>query len=128
MKIAATVARLLLGLMFLVFGSNMFLHFIPQGPEPAGLAGEFAGALFKSHYFIAVGAVMVLSAVLLLANRFVALGLTLLGPVLVNILLFHILMAPSAIGMGLFATLLWFIVFAYERASFAPLFVPCPRK
>jgi len=127
-KIAATVARLLLGLMFLVFGSNMFLHFIPMGPPPPGLAGEFSGVLLKAHYFVAVGVVMVLSAVLFLANRYVALALVLLGPVLVNILLFHLLMAPGGIGMGAFATLLWFLVFWHEREAFAPLFVPCPHK
>lgn len=128
MKIAAMVARLLLGLMFLVFGANMFLNFIPQGAPHPGLAGEFTAALLKAHYFYAVGAVMVFSAVLFLANRFVALGLVLLGPVLVNILLFHILMAPASIGMGLFATLLWLIVFWRERAAFAPLWVACPCK
>ncbi|MDR3739718.1 MAG: hypothetical protein P4L40_11960 [Terracidiphilus sp.] len=128
MKIAATVARLLLGLMFLVFGSNAFLNFIPQGAPPPGLAGEFSAALFKAHYFYAVGVVMVFSAVLFLANRYVALALVLLGPVLVNILLFHLLMAPSSIWMGLFATALWFLVFWRERAAFMPLFRPCPAK
>lgn len=126
MKIVSTVARILLGLMFLVFGSNMFLHFIPQGPPPPGLAGEFSSVLFKAHYFVAVGVVMVFSAVLLLANRFVALGLVLLGPVLVNILLFHALLAPGSIGMGAFATLLWLVVFWRERAAFASLWVACP--
>jgi hypothetical protein len=128
MKIAATVARYLLGLMFLVFGSNMFLHFIPQGPPPPGIAGEFAGALFKSHFMVAVGIVMVFSAILFLANRYVALALVLLGPVLVNILLFHLLMAPGSIGMGLFATVLWFLVFWRERAAFALILRPCPTK
>jgi putative oxidoreductase len=128
MKIAGTVARLLLGLMFLVFGSNMFLHFIPMGPMPPGLAGEFSGVLMKAHYMVPVGVVMVFSAVLFLANRYVALALVLLGPALVNILLFHLLMAPGSVGMGAFATLLWFILFWREREAFAPLFVPCPRK
>lgn len=128
MKVVSTVARILLGLMFLVFGSNMFLHFIPQGAPPPGLAGEFAAVLFKAHYFYPVGAVMVFSAVLFLANRFVALGLVLLGPVLVNILLFHVLMAPAAIGMGLFATLLWAVVFWRERGVFAGLWVACPCR
>ena len=51
MRIAATIARYLLGLMFLVFGSNMFLQFIPMGQMPAGLAGQFTAALFAAHYF-----------------------------------------------------------------------------
>ena len=79
MKIAATIARYLLGLMFLVFGSNMFLNFIPMGPMPTGLAGQFTVALFAAHYFYVVGAIMVISAILLLANRYVAAGLTLLA-------------------------------------------------
>lgn len=125
MKIAATVARLLLGLMFLVFGSNMFVHFIPMGPMPTGVAGEFTATLVKAHYMLPVGVVMVFSGVLLLVNRFVPLALVLLGPVLVNILLYHALMAPAGIGMGALATLLWFVVFARYRAAFAPLFAPC---
>jgi putative oxidoreductase len=122
MKIAGTVARYLLGLMFLVFGSNMFLNFIPTGPMPTGVAGQFTAALFAAHYFYVVGAIMVISAVLLLANRFVGLGLTLLGPVLFNILVFHLLMNPGGIGPGAFATLLWFLVAWEHRVVFARLF------
>ena len=122
MKIVGTIARYLLGLMFLVFGSNMFLNFIPMGPLPPGLAGQFTAALFAAHYFYVVGAIMVISSVLLLANRFVGLGLTLLGPVLFNILTFHLLMNPSGIGMGAFATLLWALVAWEHRVVFARLF------
>ena len=126
MKIVAAIARYLLGLMFVVFGSNSFLHFIPQGPPMPGNAGIFANVLMAAHYFYAVGAVMVISGILLLIGRFVALGLTLLGPVLFNILLFHIFMAPSSIWMGVFATLLWFVVFWQHRAAFAGLFQAKP--
>jgi glucose dehydrogenase len=122
MKIVAMIARLLLGLMFLVFGSNVFLNFIPMGHMPAGLAGQFMTALFAAHYFYVVGAIMVVSAILLLANRFVGLGLTLLGPVLFNILLYHLLMDPGGIGMGAFATLLWLLVGWEHRTVFAKLF------
>src|ERR1035437_4530962 len=122
MKIASTIARYLLGLMFLVFGSNMFLNFIPMGPLPAGLAGQFTAALFAAYYFYVVGAIMVVSSILLLANRFVGLGLTLLGPVLFNILTFHLLMNPSGIWMGAFATLLWLLVGWVHRIVFAKLF------
>jgi hypothetical protein len=108
--------------MFLVFGSNMFLSFIPMGKMPEGLAGQFTAALFASHYFYVVGGVMAISGILLLANRFVGLGLTLLGPVLVNILAFHILMNPSGIGMGAFATLLWALVAWQHRKVFERLF------
>ncbi|MGA8043577.1 MAG: hypothetical protein WCA37_12305 [Terracidiphilus sp.] len=87
-------------------------------------AGSFLGVLAATHYTLAIGVVMVASGALLLIGRFVPLALVLLGPVLVNILLFHLFMAPSAIGMGLFATLLWFVVFARHRAAFAGIFQP----
>jgi hypothetical protein len=122
MRIVAAIARYLLGLMFVVFGSNSFLHFIPMGPPQPGNAGIFINVLMAAHYFYAVGAVMVISGLLLLVGRFVALGLTLLAPVLFNILLFHLCMAPSSIGMGLFATALWFLVFWQHRAAFGGLF------
>jgi hypothetical protein len=122
MKIVAAIARYLLGLMFLVFGSNMFLNFIPMGPMPTGLAGQFTVALFAAHYFYVVGAIMVISGVLLVVNRFVGLGLTLLGPVLFNILTFHLLMNPSGIGPGAFATLLWLLVAWEHRIVFERLF------
>ncbi|MGO9086313.1 MAG: hypothetical protein ACLQBK_13890 [Candidatus Sulfotelmatobacter sp.] len=122
MKILGAIARYLLGLMFLVLGLNMFLNFIPAGPSPKGQAGVFFGVLFATHYMYAVGAVMVASGILFLLNRFVALGLTLLGPVLANILLFHLFMLPKAIGMGIFATLLWTLVAWQHKAAFAGIF------
>jgi len=122
MKIVTMIARYLLGLMFLVFGSNMFLSFIPMGPLPPGLAGQFTAALFAAHYFYVVGAIMVVSAILLLLNRYVGLGLTLLGPVLFNILVYHLLMNPSGIGMGAFATVLWLLVGWEHRIVFERLF------
>ena len=122
MKIVTMIARYLLGLMFLVFGSNMFLQFIPMGQLPPGVAGQFTAALFAAHYFYVVGAIMVISRVLLLVNRFVGLGLTLLGPVLFNILMYHLLMNPGGIGMGAFATLLWLLVAWEHRIVFARLF------
>ena len=61
MRIVAAIARYLLGLMFVVFGSNSFLHFFPSGPPMPGNAGIFANVLMAAHYFYAVGAVMVIS-------------------------------------------------------------------
>jgi putative oxidoreductase len=122
MKIVAIIARLLLGIVFLVFGVNIYLHFIPMGPPPTGPMGQFAGALFVTHYIHVVGFFQVVPAVLLLINRYVPLALTLLGPVIVNILLTHFLMAPSGIPMALFVTILWFIVFFRVRSAFAGIF------
>jgi putative oxidoreductase len=116
------IARILLGLLFLVFGLNGFLHFIPI-PPPPGLAGQYMSSLFVSHYLVFVFSLQVVGGALLLANRFVPLALILLGPIIVNILLFHSLMAPEGLPMALFATLLWGIVFYSIRRAFASVFV-----
>jgi putative oxidoreductase len=122
MKIATLIARILLGLLFLVFGLNGFLHFIPMAPPP-GLAGQYMGVLFLSHYLVVVFLLQIIGGALLLANRFVPLALILLGPVLVNILLFHSLMAPEGLPMALFATVLWAILFYSVRRAFAGVLV-----
>ncbi len=121
MKTASTVARYLAGVIFLVFGLNGFLHFIPL-PPPSGVAGQFMGALFVSHYLTLIFALQVIGAVLLLANRYVPLALAILAPVIVNILCFHALMAPSGLPLALLVTVLWALVFVYVRSAFAPLF------
>ena len=122
MRIAALIARLLLGLIFVVFGLNAFLQFIPMGPPPTGLAGQFIGALFVSHYLWVVAVLQIVGGALLLVNRYVALGLVLLGPVIVNILLYHLLLNPVGMGMAVLVTALWFIVFYAHRAAFAGIF------
>lgn len=121
MKIASTIARYLAGIIFLVFGLNGFLHFIPL-PPPSGVAGQFMGALFVSHYLTLIFAVQVVGAILLLANRYVPLALALLAPVIVNILSFHALMAPSGLPLAIVVAVLWALVFAHVRSAFAPLF------
>ena len=121
MKTASTIARYLAGSIFLVFGLNGFLHFIPL-PPPSGVAGQFMGALFVSHYLTLIFALQVIGAVLLLANRYVPLALAILAPVIVNILSFHALMAPSGLPLALFVTVLWALVFVNVRAAFAALF------
>jgi hypothetical protein len=121
MKTASTIARYLAGGIFLVFGLNGFLHFIPV-PPPSGVAGQFMGALFVSHYLTLIFALQVIGAVLLLANRYVPLALAILAPVIVNILSFHALMAPSGLPLALLVSVLWALVFVYVRSAFAPLF------
>jgi len=123
MKIAALIARYLLGLVFVVFGLNGFLHFIPTGPMPAGLAGQFSATLMESHYFIVVSGLQVAGGALLLVNRYVPLGLTLLGPVIANIVLFHLLMDPKGLPMAILVTILWGILAFRHRQHFSGLFV-----
>jgi len=123
MRIVILVARLLLGLIFVVFGLNGFLNFLSMGPMPAGLAGQFIGALFLSHYFWVVAALQIVGGVLLLLNRFVPLALVLLGPIIVNILLYHLFLNPAGIALALVVTILWFIVFYGHRQHFSGIFV-----
>ena len=122
MRIATLIARNLLGLMFVIFGLNGFLHFIPQPPMPAGLAAQFMGALGASHYLVPVFLLQLIGGALLLSNRFVPIALVLLGPVIVNILLFHTLMAPAGLPPGTVALVLWLVVFWSVRSAFAGVF------
>ena len=123
MRTVSAIARYLASLIFLVMGLNGFLHFIPL-PPPDGVAGQFIGALFASHYLILIFGLQVIAGVLLLTNRFVPLALAILAPVIVNILAFHALMAPSGLPMALFVALLWTLIFVDARSAFAPLFRP----
>src|SRR6266404_1296969 len=96
-----TAARLFLGLVFTVFGLNFFLHFIPA-PPPAPRAGAFAGALFASGYlFPLLKTTEVVAGLLLLSGRFVPLALAVLAPIIVNIVGFHLFLAPSGIPLPL---------------------------
>jgi uncharacterized membrane protein YphA (DoxX/SURF4 family) len=124
MKIATIIARVLLGLIFVVFGSNAFLHFLPMPPIPQTLAGDFTKVFFASGYIYVIGGLQVIGGLLLLIGRFVPLGLTILGAIIVNILVFHALMAPEGFPPGIVVTLLEaFLVWRY-RSAFAGLLQP----
>jgi uncharacterized membrane protein YphA (DoxX/SURF4 family) len=127
MRIVLLIARLLLGLIFVVFGLNGFLNFLDMGPLPSGLAGQFIGALMLSHYFWVVAALQLIGGALLLINRFVPLGLVLLGPVIVNILLYHLFLNMSGMGVAVVVTILWFAVFYAHRQYFSGIFVMKPE-
>lgn len=124
MKILTIIARVLLGLAFVVFGLNFFLNFIPSPPPPPGLAGDYFKVFSASGYTHVVGAMQLLSGLLLLVGRFVPLGLTILAAILFNIWAFHLLMAPAGFGPAVFATILWaFLVWSY-RDRFAGILRP----
>ncbi len=120
MKLTAKVVRYLLGLGMVVFGLNAFFPFMPPVDLPEK-GGQFMGLLFESGYFNFVAILQLVGGLMMLLGRFVPLGLTFLGPVLVNILIFHISFDPKGIGMGLIFTLLWLIVFWRHKKSFEPL-------
>ena len=123
MKYAIIIARLLLGLMFAVFGSNAFLHFIPM-PPLQGQAGAFIGALISSGYIYPIAVLQVVGGLLLLIGRFVPLGLTLLGPVIVNIVLYHIFLDQSGLLMACAISLLALFLLWAHRDRFPAIFQP----
>ena len=124
MKILTIIARVLLGLIFVVFGSNAFLHFLPMPPIPQGLVGLYLRAFFESGYVYVIGALQVISGLLLLIGRFVPLALTILGAIIFNIWVFHILMAPEGFPPAIIVTLLEFFLLWRYRSAFAGILQP----
>ncbi|HEX6271592.1 MAG TPA: DoxX family protein [Polyangiaceae bacterium] len=124
---AQTAARLTLGLVFTVFGLNGFLHFLPQ-PPAAPEAAAFGGALAATGYmFPLIKGTELVAGLLLLAGRAVPFALTLLAPIVVNIVAFHLFLDPAGSALGL-ATLALGLYLAWtERAVFAPLFASRAR-
>ena len=124
MKILTIIARVLLGLIFLFFGSNVFLHFLPMPPLPQGLAGLYLKAFLDSGYVYIIGGMQLIAGLLLLIGRFVPLGLTVLAAVIFNIWAFHILMAPEGFPPALVVTVLELFLLWQYRTAFAPLLKP----
>ena len=120
MKIVVLIARVLLGLMFIFFGLNGFLNFLPA-PPLTGVSGAFLGALMTSHYLYLVCGVQVLSGLSLLLNQFLPLGLAFLAPVIANIVTFHLTMERSEPQLAVLATILWIFLAWKFRAYFVPL-------
>jgi putative oxidoreductase len=127
MKILALIARILMGLAFLFFGVHGFVHFkfIPM-QFPPGHAGDFLKLLVFSRYGYAIAAIEIMSALFFLTGRYVRLGLLMLGPILVNILLFHISFDPTHIAGGLIFSALWWIVFLDDKAFKREVFASRP--
>ncbi len=122
MKIVTMIARILLGLVFVVFGADKLHHFIPQGQMPGGAAGEFIHAMMTTKYMFVIGLFEFAGGFLVLINRYLAVGLCLLGPVIVNIMLVDILMMHDGLPVGIVVTLLWFLIFWPVRGVFSGIF------
>ena len=124
MKVLTVIARILLGLIFVFFGSNGLLHFLPMPPLPQGVAGEYLHSFFASGYVYVISSFQLVGGLLLLIGRFVPLGLTILGAVIVNIWAFHLLMAPAGLPPAVVVTILeLFLVWSY-RDRFAGILRP----
>jgi uncharacterized membrane protein YphA (DoxX/SURF4 family) len=116
------ILRSLLGLVFVVFGLNKFLHFIPNPAEPPA-ALDFFGALFRTGYFIPLLATTeIVSGALLLTGIFVPFALVLIAPVIVNIFMFHLFLAPSGLPVAVILVALELVLAWQHRRAYAALF------
>ncbi|RXH57783.1 DoxX family protein [Granulicella sibirica] len=126
MKIAILASRVILGLLFFVFGLNGILHFM-NGPLPPGDGGIWIGLMTTHKYTSFVALLEIIGGLLLLVGRYVPLGLTILAPILVNVLCFHLFFSVPGIAAGIVCTILeLFLIFAY-RLSFRGLFDAAPE-
>jgi uncharacterized membrane protein YphA (DoxX/SURF4 family) len=128
MKLAATIARYLLGLIFTIIGLNGFLNFIHQPPPPNPLAIQFLVSVSDSHFAAFFFAIQLLGGLLLLSGYFVPLALTLLAAELYNILAFHLTLSPTTIAPALVASVLWVVIFLQYRESFNGIFGAKPAR
>ena len=124
MKKVTLVSRILLGVGFTIFGLNGFFHFLPQPPMQPGLASDYFSVLSSSHYMVIPFVLQLACGILFILNRYIPLALTLIAPVLVNILMFHGLMDPSGIGPGLLFSILWLVLFFNVRSAFSGILSP----
>jgi putative oxidoreductase len=127
MKVVVIVARILLGLVFVVFGSNLvgasFGHpFLHQPPPPPGPVGQLMGGLFVTHFLLLIGLVQVIGGLLLLIGQYVTLGLVFLGPVIVCIDYFHLSVAHQGIPLAGVVTILWILVALAHKHHLAGIF------
>jgi putative oxidoreductase len=106
MKILTNISRFLLAVIFTVLGLNGFLQFI-------------LGAISVSNYLLVIFALQLISGVLLFVNRYVPLALTILSPIMMNVLLYGVLMNPAGLGFAFFVALLWIVVLVSVRSAFA---------
>lgn len=124
-------ARVVLGLIFFVFGLNGFLNFLPMPSNMPEAAASFSGALAQTGYmFPLIKGVEVLAGALLLVGVAVPFALLLLAPIVVNIVLFHVFLAPGGTAMLLVITGLLLYLAYVHRDLFKPMFgcsKPCNK-
>jgi putative oxidoreductase len=124
MRILTIIVRILLGLIFVVFGANAFLRFLPMPPPPPNLAGDFLKVFFASGYVYFIGGFQFVAGVLLLIGRLVPLALVILAGMIINILIFHALMAPEGFGPAIVVTVLELFLLWQYRPALAPVLQP----
>jgi uncharacterized membrane protein YphA (DoxX/SURF4 family) len=122
MKHAGLIARILLGLIFFVFGLNGFFNFIPVPPPPeAGM--KFLGALGGTGYFFPVlKATETIAGLALLSGFFAPLALVILAPIIVNIFLYHYFLAPEGLALPIVIVVLALYLGHHYRMAYKSLF------
>jgi putative oxidoreductase len=124
MKYLIHSVRILLGLTFIVFGLNAFFHFFGPTDPPPGQAGAFIGAIMSTGYFSVIAALQIIGGLCLISGRFVPLGLTLLGPIIVNIDLFHLFFVPQGMPIAIVVSVLALFLLWVYRYKFPAIFRP----
>lgn len=121
-SVVTLVARILLGLVLLIFGANKFFNFMPA-PPLEGAAGDFMMALIGSGYlFKFIALTEMISGFLLIINKWTGFALILASVIIVNILAFHIFLAPAGIGLGAIMAILAILLYYTNWKKFSPLF------
>ena len=125
MKYIPLIARYLLGVIFVVFSLNFWLHFIPMpSPEEGSLAAGFIGALYMSGFLAIVKVLELLGGILLLAGRYVNLALAVLGPIVVVIVLYHLFILEAGYPLAGLLGVLSIIALAGRREFVTSLVSP----
>ena len=130
MKKAPLIARILLGLIFFVFGLNGFLNFIPTPPMPERVAAFMSGLMASGYFFPFLKGTEVVCGLLLLSGAFVPLALVVLAPIIINIFMFHAFLAPSGLPLAIFIGLLesYLAFFAEPYSAIVKQVFRCPMK
>lgn len=121
MRYLAPIARVLLGLAFVVFAANYFVPFLPEQPPPPPDALAFVGVLMSSKLLTFIKVIELVAGAALLANRLVPLALALLAPIVVGIVFFHVVLAPAGAGVAIGVLALELLLAWSYRSAFAPM-------
>ena len=117
-----TGSRILLGLIFFVFGLNGFVEIFPVFDGLNTKALSFMVAIKNVYLYSFVKSLEVFAGILLLSNQFVFAALVMLAPIVINIFLFHLLLQPSELLIAMLVIVLEVILLAFHYEALKPLF------